>query len=248
MALPLDPRSPKTAAGFLARLIEALYLNAANWMAGATRGSDPQSRHLLVGGLYQTTPQTITDGQTAPFQTDSHGNLIATLSASGLVIGHVIVDSGTITAVTTITNPVTVTGTVAVSGTVTITGAVTNAGTFAVQNNGTGKTLKTVSGNLTADTDVIAAVSSKRLKIYALTLLNTGTDATLLLFKSNGTGGTELWRTRLQGATGAPMGYAQSVSVPTFLFATAAGEKLTIDTNQTDPIDYSIAYWDDDAT
>ena len=33
------------------------------------------SWHLLVGGLYQSTPQTVTDGRVAPFQIDVNGNL-----------------------------------------------------------------------------------------------------------------------------------------------------------------------------
>lgn len=127
---------------------------------------------------------------------------------------------------------------------------VTNAGTFAVQLTSTNKSLKTVSSNLSANANVIAIVSSKRLKVYALTVVDAGVSAlpNLIIFKSGGNAGSELWRTFLQSNTNAPMGYAQSVTPPAFLFGTVAGEALTVVPNQSDNLHYSIAYWDDDAT
>lgn len=112
----------------------------------------------------------------------------------------------------------------------------------------TGKTLKTVSGSFTADTDVIAAVTSKRLKIYALSVFTFGTSATTITWKSNGTSGTELWRTTVQALASTRDGANIATSVPSWLFATVAGEKLTADTNTSDTISYSLSYWDDDAT
>lgn len=111
-----------------------------------------------------------------------------------------------------------------------------------------GKTLKTVSGSLTADTDVIAAVATKRLKVKAYSLITAGTALNNIRFKSNGTGGTELWRVPLQSLSGTVAGANLSTPAPDFLFATVAGEKLTIDVDQTDTVHYSISYWDDDAT
>ncbi len=54
---------------------DAVYIDDADW-------TDDTSKHLLVGGLYQTTPQTITDGDVGPFQVDSHGNLKVVLASS----------------------------------------------------------------------------------------------------------------------------------------------------------------------
>lgn len=113
---------------------------------------------------------------------------------------------------------------------------------------GHGKTIKTVSGTLTADTDLIAAVTSKRIKVCAYSIFTTGTNLDLALFKSNGTGGTEVWRVPLQSVSSQLMGANLAVSCPAFLFATAAGEKLTLDVNQTDTVHYSLSYYDDDAT
>jgi len=76
------------------------------------------------------------------------------------------------------------------------------AGTNLIGNVGHGKTIKTVSGTLTADTDVIAAVTSKRIKVIAYSVITTGVSANAAIFKSNGTTGTELWRLFLQGSGG----------------------------------------------
>jgi hypothetical protein len=110
-----------------------------------------------------------------------------------------------------------------------------------------GKTIKTASGSLTADTDVIAAVSSKRIKVIAYSFISVGTSATTVIFKSNGTSGTELWRLLMQSSTAIAAGANLAISAPSFLFATVAGEKLTVDVNAADTIHYSITYFDDDA-
>jgi len=113
---------------------------------------------------------------------------------------------------------------------------------------GHGKTIKTVSGTLTADTDLVAAVEAKRIKVVAYSLFTTGTNLDLAIFKTNGTGGTELWRVPLQSVASQVMGANLAVSAPAFLFGTVAGEKLTLDVNQSDTIHYSISYFDDDAS
>jgi len=110
------------------------------------------------------------------------------------------------------------------------------------------KTIKTTSVNITADTDIIAAVSTKRIKVIAYSLTSIGTNQDIIIFKSNGVAGTELGRIVLQGATAQPYGANHAISAPSFLFATVAGEKLTLDVNQTDGIMGFITYFDDDAT
>lgn len=125
---------------------------------------------------------------------------------------------------------------------------VLGAGSALIGNVGHGKTIKTVSGSLTADTDVIAAVTSKRIKVIAYSLISVGTNANTVIFKSNGTSGTELWRILMQSSTAIAAGANLAIAAPSFLFATVAGEKLTMDVNQTDAIHYSITYFDDDAT
>lgn len=111
-----------------------------------------------------------------------------------------------------------------------------------------GKTIKTASVNITADTDIVAAVTSKRIKVIAYALFKTGTNANPIIFKSNGTGGTELARVLLQSQASAVFGANLAISAPSFLFATVAGEKLTMDVGDSDTITGFITYFDDDAT
>lgn len=120
------------------------------------------------------------------------------------------------------------------------------AGTAFIGYVGHGKTLKTVSGSLTADTDIITAVATKRLKVVAFSLVSNGTNANTVIFKSNGTSGTELWRVLLQSSANIAAGANLAISAPSFLFATVAGEKLTLDVSAADTIHYSVTYFDDD--
>jgi len=125
----------------------------------------------------------------------------------------------------------------------------TGAGPFSFGQVSVTKTIKTVSGSLTADTDVIAAVATKRLKVIAYSIITTGVNANAAIFKSNGTAGTELWRIILQApAASSVYGANLAIEAPSFLFATVAGEKLTLDVGNADTLHYSIAYFDDDAT
>lgn len=81
---------------------DAVYADDADW-------TDATSKHMLVGGLYQSAPQTVTDGDVAPFQVDVNGNIIESNSAAVLVdIGairddaaSIQVDAGTIATDTT---------------------------------------------------------------------------------------------------------------------------------------------------
>ena len=53
----------------------AVYVDDADW-------TDSTSSHMLVGGIYQSSPQSITDGDTGPLQVNANGNLIVDLSAT----------------------------------------------------------------------------------------------------------------------------------------------------------------------
>lgn len=145
----------------------------------------------------------------------------------------------------------------AIAAKIIATVAVTQSGTWTVQPGNTpntapwlvghGKTIKTATVNITADTDIVAAVSSKRIKVIAYALFKTGTNANPILFKSNGTGGTELARVLLQSQASAVFGANLAIAAPSFLFATVAGEKLTMDVGDTDTLSGFITYFDDDA-
>ena len=47
---------------------DIVYVDDADWIDGT-------SKHALIGGLYQSTPQSITDGDVGPLQVDSSGNI-----------------------------------------------------------------------------------------------------------------------------------------------------------------------------
>ena len=63
----------------------AVYADDADWIDGS-------SKHMLVGGLYQSSPQSITDGDVGPFQVDADGALHI---SDG---GNTITVDGTVTA------------------------------------------------------------------------------------------------------------------------------------------------------
>ena len=111
---------------------DAVYVDDADW-------TDSTSKHLLVGGLYQSTPQTITDGDVAPFNMTATGALhvhIASGASSGTQYTEGDTDASiTGTAIMFETNAGTNTVGVVNSATPLPVTAV-NAGTFAVQIDG----------------------------------------------------------------------------------------------------------------
>jgi hypothetical protein len=65
---------------------DSIYVDDADW-------TDSTSSHTLVGGLYQSSPQSITDGDTGPLQVNANGNLIVDLSATdNAVLDAMVVD------------------------------------------------------------------------------------------------------------------------------------------------------------
>ena len=67
-------------------LDDSVYVDDADW-------TDSSSKHTLVGGLYQSSPQSITDGDTGPLQVNANGNLIVDLSATdNAVLDAMVVD------------------------------------------------------------------------------------------------------------------------------------------------------------
>ena len=63
---------------YTAVLSLASYVDDADW-------NDGSSYHLLTGGIYQSTPQTITDGDTGPLQVNANGNLIVDVADGGVL-------------------------------------------------------------------------------------------------------------------------------------------------------------------
>lgn len=62
---------------------DAIYIDDADWTNDA-------SKHMLVGGVYQSTPHTVTDGDVSPIQVDSGGRQIVKLASNtGVDVGDV---------------------------------------------------------------------------------------------------------------------------------------------------------------
>lgn len=136
-----------------------------------------------------------------------------------------------------------------VSGTITAVTAITNAlpaGTNLIGNVGHGKTIKTVTGTVSADTDIVAAVASKRIKVVYVKLTGVSATVNTITFQSNAS--TALDTTILQSSAGITNGVVSSIPAPSFLFATVAGEKLTLDVSAAQNVTYTVSYFDDDAT
>lgn len=72
---------------------DAVYVDDADW-------TDSTSKHVLTGGVYQSAPQTITDGDVGPFQVTANGYLITSVNGTVTVDGSGVTQpvSGTVTA------------------------------------------------------------------------------------------------------------------------------------------------------
>jgi len=70
---------------------DTVYVDDADW-------TDSTSKHILIGGLYQSAPQTIADGDVGPLQVDANGRLLlsgaVTIGEIAGDIAHDAVDSG----------------------------------------------------------------------------------------------------------------------------------------------------------
>ena len=128
-------------------------------------------------------------------------------------------------------------GSFTVDGTV----AATQSGTWTVIDGGAGKTLKTAAVSLTTTGTAIAAVPTKRLKVYAVKLV---VSAALSVHWRDGA------TTVLEGAQplAANGGYTEAVAPPAFLFATTAGQSLDLVISGTGTAAGRVSYWDDDGS
>lgn len=126
-----------------------------------------------------------------------------------------------------------------------LTGSPSPAGSALIGNVGHGKTIKTVTGTVSADTDIVAAVTGKRIKVIAVALYTTSTNANTITLKSNNS--TAIWTVPLRAITGTISGANLAVPAPSFLCATVAGEKLTLDVSAAESVTYNVTYFDDDA-
>lgn len=110
-----------------------------------------------------------------------------------------------------------------------------------------GKTISSVTGSASATFTIVAAVSTKRIKVIALSLITASTTAVTVTFKS-GAGGTALATYPLQALSGTNFGLATAVEAPTFLFGTAASALLEMSFSAAQTVVYNLSYFSDDTT
>ena len=67
---------------------DAIYVDDADW-------TDNTSKHMLVGGVYQSAPHTVTDGDVTPFLTDVNGRLAVAVGNTVTVASHAVTNAGT---------------------------------------------------------------------------------------------------------------------------------------------------------
>lgn len=77
---------------------DAVFADDADW-------TDNTSKHLLVGGVYQSTQHTVTDGDVSPFAVDENGNLRVNIVAGAAAGGTSQADDADFTAGTTAGTP-----------------------------------------------------------------------------------------------------------------------------------------------
>ena len=109
-----------------------------------------------------------------------------------------------------------------------------------------GRGIKSVTGTISATTDVIAAVASKKLKVHAFSILTNSTTAVTVTFQDNAA--TNLWTVPMQAISGTYFGANLAVACPAYLFSTVAGNKLTLNLSAAQSVTYSISYTDTDAS
>lgn len=189
------------------------------------------------------------------------GGPIAALGGSGTSTGALRVELAsngtgrlaTVDAVTAITNPVTVAQATAANLNATVVGT----GTFAVQvssalpagtnylgNVGTGQVPKWKTGSASATFTVVAAVTSKKVKVYALSLMTVSSTAVTVTFK-DGAAGTALATYVLQASANVTNGIAEAVSIPSTLFETSAGTLLEMAFSAAVSVTYNLRYYEE---
>ncbi len=172
-----------------------------------------------------------------------NATVIGTAAVNATILGTPAVNA---TVIGTAAVNATILGTPAVNATVVggtltaITNTVTVAGTLT--DGGAGKTLKSAVINVTATGNVIAAVASNTLQVYAYAYTTSAANMTVTWRD----GATTLLSGPYQlGAN--PFGVAESVNPPAFLFKTGSGNALAIVVGGTGTVGGRVSYWEETA-
>mgnify|MGYP007044124543 CR=1 FL=1 len=99
-----------------------------------------------------------------------------------------------------------------------------------------------ITGATNATFTAVAAVSSKKIKIYSLSLMTTSATAVTITFKS-AANGTAKATYLLQSPASIVTGISEGLPIGSVLFETAAGELLEMAFSASVNITYNIRYW-----
>lgn len=94
--------------------------------------------------------------------------------------------------------------------------------------------------NTSGNNTIVAAVSGKKIKVFAYELTTETTTATVAKFQ-DGAGGTDKTNHKLLSA-GATAGVVATASLPTTLMETTAGTLLNLNLDQAEDIHYTVHY------
>lgn len=110
------------------------------------------------------------------------------------------------------------------------------------------KSLRFSSGSIVnkGDTTIINPVATKRLKVYAYSLISTSSVYVTYAFKDSEALGTMMWHIPLQAQNWSISGANLSVTPPAFLFGTSPGGTLILNASAQGSAYYSVAYYDND--
>lgn len=105
----------------------------------------------------------------------------------------------------------------------------------------------TVSGSISGNTAVVAAVPFQRIKVCGFECYTSYSGGALTPILTDGNGGTTIWERLVQAISGAVSGAVAHVPVPSWFCATSAGNALYLNPGGQAVI-YSISYFTDDAS
>lgn len=137
---------------------DVVYVDDADWTDGA-------SKHALVGGLYQSTPQTVTDGDVAPFNITANGALHVAQQGTVTISGTVdlgATDNGVLDAIAASVAAIDTDATTIIGHVDGIEGLLT--------------TIDTDTGNIATSVATIAAAVSTEMQVDVVGALPAGTN------------------------------------------------------------------------
>jgi hypothetical protein len=111
----------------------------------------------------------------------------------------------------------------------------------------TPKSIKTVFGSVSSNTQIIPSTPGRKIKIRYCKLRTSYSGGTITPILTDGNGGTTIWGDPLlEAVTGSISGSNEGVTAPDALCSTSVGNALYLNPNgQT--VGYAISYFDDDS-